>query len=118
MPAGLVSPVIMTILRGMGLFEQETEQVRLRHLRDVEIAKIKANPDRIAAEAAADAAKIEAQAALVRVRGEHFDTELTLIAEQNKPALARAEATREMYRGLLKLGALAIVAIFLAAVLL
>lgn len=97
----------MTILRGMGLFEQETEQARLRHQRAVDIAKINANTARLAAEAAAAPARIEAEAALVRARGDHFDTELTLIAEQNKPALAQAEATREMYRGLVKLGALA-----------
>lgn len=116
--SGLAAAGIVTILGAMGLFEEQTEQSRLRHKRDIEIAKIKANPNTIAAEAAAEKEKFEAQAALVRVRGENFDTELTLIAEANKPALAQVDAYREMNRNLVKLGALAITAIFLAAVLL
>lgn len=102
----------------MDLFAQETEQHRLRHQRDVELARLRSDPARIAAEAAAEKAKIEAQAALVRTRAENFDTELTLIAEQNKPALAQVEATRAMYGALIKLGALTIVAITIFAVVL
>ena len=94
----------------MGYHEEETKQRVAKHCAQVEVetARLAAEPARIEAEARAEAVRAEAQAALVRARGENFDTELTLIAEQNKPELARVEAMRDMYRGLIKLGMLTI----------
>lgn len=97
----------------MGYHEEETKQRVAKHRAQVEVetARLAAEPARIEAEARAEAVRAEAQAALVRARGENFDTELTLIAEQNKPALAQVEATRLAYTGLIRLGIVAIVAV-------